>query len=714
MIQTTPSSLLSILKRRKWLGISTFGSVIIGAIAYLALVPSEYKVRTRLMINAQEFGVSELGQSLTELSDYQFEESNPIATQAELIKSKKILGEAVQNVFPQGLEQTNPPFSMKNLKKNLNIKIIPGTNILEINFKHQDPEISAKLINEITQELVRENRQSIRSQATSVRKFLEQEIPKQQEITEAATLAENQYRKKYGLVDLEQQTKNLVNSIEAQENQKRSLISKIKNNQQKSKELQRIIGLQDTKNAYLAGRVAQDEVLQTLQDKLVDLEVKIAHESSRLTENHPTLLALLEEQDKMINLYQAELKQVSPNYDESINKKVASDEDSLSQTLTSQFIISQVEGLALQEQLQTIKNQQEQLKNRLEKLPNQQQSLSKLVRKQEASVNNLKFLEEKLGEARLAEAQLLSNIRILELAEVDLSNKTPSKKALLVLAGFFGIFFTIGIILLQEILDNTLYEDFDLETWLKVPVLNKLPYLPEISLNPELDHLFLDKADLIEPYRRLLKRLKFSSKNNLKSIVVSSALSGEGKSVIASHLGTVAAMLSHRTLIIDANLYNPQQHKFFDIPYEPGLSDILDDSLSPIDLIQATRIDNLSILPCGQLKSQPSHVLESKEIKYLLKELKEYYDLVIIDTSSINNYADAITLSELTETFILIARLNFTCKNILKETIMDVQKSGVSVTGLVVNAPPYTPKSPSLTKKKIQKKEETSNFFILD
>ncbi|MDJ0662364.1 MAG: polysaccharide biosynthesis tyrosine autokinase [Crocosphaera sp.] len=682
MTETNFLPLLSILNRRKWLALTTFSAVLASAVAYLLLVPTEYKVKTKLMVNEQQTGISELGKDL-QLSTYQTRQSDPLATLAELAESKRILTPALEEVFPQKMKSPEVISLRKTLTKKLDVKIVPSTNILELTYQYKDPEIASKVLNSITETLVAEKSKTIRSQAQVVREFLEAEIPKQRELTEAATSAENKYRQQHGLISVSEQTSNLVNSLENLENQQRELQSQLQNNRTKTQEFQRLVGLQDREKAYITGQIKQNQNLQTLQNKLVDLEIQLANARSRFTETHPTVLSLVEEQDKVLQLYQQALAKVSPASVNVDPNKITTDE--LSQTLITQFILNEIEGLALQQQLQALQPQIAQLQSRLVSIPRQQQPLARLVREKEEAVNNLKFLESKLVEARLAEAQLLSNIIILELSPADSSNTTPSKPAVLVFASFFGLIFATGMILLQETLDNTLYQDLDLEKWLGISVIADLPNLPEINLFADDKALFLHDQELVEPYRRLLKTLELDKGEKSQSIIVSSSISVEGKSVVAAHLGTVSAMLFRRTLIIDGNLHNPEQHQLFSIQSSPGLTDILDQGFSLGDLIQPTEIHNLYILPCGSLKSQGSLVLESPEMKSLLKEIKQHYDQIIIDTSSLDNYADAITLGELSDKMILVVQPKLTPKNILENITINLEKQGIKLRGLVVN-----------------------------
>ena len=258
--------------------------------------------------------------------------------------------------------------------------------------------------------------------------------------------------------------------------------------------------------------------------------------------------------------------------------------------------------------------QTSQLKARVAQLPIKQQPLTALIRQREEAASTLKFLQSKLEEARLAQAQKVSNIRIIESAKVPESPSSPKKAVVLALATVFGGILATGIILLLELMDNTLRDGREAEELLNLPLLGVLPKLPAKTLVLEPSDRFLDQVGLVEPYRMLFKTLEFRSDDELQTIVVSSTISGEGKSVVVSHLAAVSAMLSRKTLVIDADLRRPVQHTLFNLPPKPGITEIIEGRRTLIDAIQKTDVDNLDVLTCGELHGRPSQLLESVEL----------------------------------------------------------------------------------------------------
>jgi polysaccharide biosynthesis transport protein len=189
----------------------------------------------------------------------------------------------------------------------------------------------------------------------------------------------------------------------------------------------------------------------------------------------------------------------------------------------------------------------------------------------------------------------------------------------------------------------------------------------------------------VEPYRMLLKTLEYRSSEGLRLIVVSSTLSGEGKSLVVSHLAAVAAMLSRRTLIIDADLRRPTLHRSFNLSATPGLTDAITKRQRLADVVQPTGIENLSVLTCGSVCARPSQMLESRTMKALMAEASDNYDLVIVDTPPLSACADASTLSQFGNGIMLVTRPSLTIKEILQKAVADLTRDRVPLLGVVVN-----------------------------
>ena len=155
--------------------------------------------------------------------------------------------------------------------------------------------------------------------------------------------------------------------------------------------------------------------------------------------------------------------------------------------------------------------------------------------------------------------------------------------------------------------------------------------------------------------------------------------------MVASHLGAVSAMLSRRTLIIDAHLRKPEQYRWFDVKLQPGLAETVTDGLSLDQAIQSTKIENLSILSSGISTSNSSMVLESPLIKSILQEAAIKYDLVIVDTPPVSSSCDAYTLSEYSNGLLMVARPCHTIKDTLEDSVVDLRRNNASIIGFVIN-----------------------------
>ncbi|NJM73168.1 MAG: polysaccharide biosynthesis tyrosine autokinase [Scytonema sp. RU_4_4] len=677
------STVLSVLKRRSIPAIAAFVAVIGGAIAYLAVTPSKYEAYARLMQDDKRVSVSELGRDLTQVSA-NAPGISPLADQAELIKSQRVLERAIAIAFPETEGSVSENLvTTKELSWNLKVKIVPATNILELSYQSRNPKLAAKILNAISLAMVEDNTKTISSEATKVRQFLEKEVPESNNTLLQAEAKENRYRKSSGIISVEEQTKSLVQSIAAVEDQERTLSAQLREIKAKDASLGQITNTANLNKAYSSVRSGQDDEIKKLRANLSELEKKMIEARLRMTDEHPTVIKLVGERNALRAVLSEQLARVSPK-DQTISANNFAG-DQLSQELNSKFILNRIEESAVNDRLKLLDKKKTELQKRLVELPIKQQTLTLLTRKREEAAASLKFLQSKLEEARLTEAQKVSNIRVIEKAVPPSSPSEPKQKAILALASVFGTMLAVSIVLLLEVMDNTLRDAAEAEELLQLSLLGILPRLPSKMLVLDPANRFLDHMDLVEPYRTLFKTLEFRSLEQLRLIVVSSTISGEGKSVVASHLAAVVGMLSWRTLIIDADLRRPIQHTLFNLAPGPGMTEVLEGNISLLDAVQSTDIENLDILTCGELHGRPSQLLESIAMKSLMAEAADNYDLVIIDTPPLTACADASTLAQKSNGVMLITRPGFTDKEVLSRSVWELTQNRIPILGVVVN-----------------------------
>ena len=677
----------SILKRRYPSALIGLSGVLIGAIIYLLLAPKTYKATTSLILQNSKGSISELGKDLSNISGNI--EYSPLSTQAQIIESRSVLKAAIDSLT-QEQGELSKSVSPKSVQERMTIKVLPNTNILEVSYTDTSPKFAAQLLDKIVEISIAKNSNSIRSEAKSVRQFLENKVRQQKKELNQVETSENLYRRQEKLVSLENQTSNLVNNLSDLEVQEQNLLTQIEEQNARVNNFKELAKVNGADSAYVTGKINQDKQLDSLKTQLSDLDSELAAARSNFTENNPVVISLVEKRERLSNLYQQQVNRLlgqnsGLSSSEIIENQSSQTEQGIGREVFSELILAKNQLEANKSKLQAVQLEKQKLEQRIASLPAASQSLTELVRQREQADENLQFLQRKLEEARIAEAQLVSNIEVTEKAYTSSLPDSPKVPLVIATAMLIGTVLASCIVLLLEKTDNTLYDAQQVERELQIPFLASLPYLANSTGNLSRIQMFLKSRDLYEPYRSFLKRLAASVPQNIKTIVVSSAGAGEGKSVVASHLGAVSAMLSQRTLIVDAHIYQPKQASLFNLESEPSLSEVIEENWSLERAVQATTIEHLFVLSSGSIASESCEILESPSMKALLREAEVKYDLVIIDAPPLNDSCDALALSKNSDGLVIVTRPFYTDKDVLKQVVADLKTNKAPGLGFVVN-----------------------------
>lgn len=222
------------------------------------------------------------------------------------------------------------------------------------------------------------------------------------------------------------------------------------------------------------------------------------------------------------------------------------------------------------------------------------------------------------------------------------------------------------------------------------------------------------KSPVSEVFRSLRTNIQYMSKSSsCQTILVTSTTHGEGKSWIVSNLAVTFAQTGKNVIIIDADMRRPRQNNIFGIDMFPGLSNYLagmssrgtDKNIAVKDCIQATEIDNLYVLPAGNIPPNPSELLESTKTKELLNELKKIFDVVIFDGAPCLLVTDATIISRIVDSTILVASYKTTKIDELKDAKRRIEAIGGHVAGVVLNRT-------KLTKKKYENSYYSSSIEL--
>lgn len=210
------------------------------------------------------------------------------------------------------------------------------------------------------------------------------------------------------------------------------------------------------------------------------------------------------------------------------------------------------------------------------------------------------------------------------------------------------------------------------------------------------------KSPISEIFRTLRTNIQFINTNKkTKTLLVTSTLPGEGKSWIASNLAVTFAQTGKKVALVDADMRKGRQYNIFDIPPTPGLSNYLlqigvtkKENIAEeiIDCIRKTEVQNLYLMPAGSIPPNPSELLVSPKMIKLLDKLKQAFDIVIIDGTPCELVTDAVILSRIVDSTIIVTAHKVTKKDALERVIKNIQNVGGNLTGVVVNKMPISGK----------------------
>ena len=213
------------------------------------------------------------------------------------------------------------------------------------------------------------------------------------------------------------------------------------------------------------------------------------------------------------------------------------------------------------------------------------------------------------------------------------------------------------------------------------------------------------KSHISELFRTLRTNIQFmNSSKGLNSLLVTSTLPGEGKTWVASNLAIAFAQADKKVILIDADMRKCCLHNLFKVPLCPGLSNYLsgvnEKKIETPDLsnyIRTTDIANLYLIPSGNVPPNPSELLITQQMVTLLEELKKEFDLIIIDGTPSKLVTDAVILSRLVDSTIVVAGHNMAKKDDFAKVIRDIKNVGGNIAGIVYNKKPASGKKANET-----------------
>ncbi|MBW4646781.1 MAG: polysaccharide biosynthesis tyrosine autokinase [Goleter apudmare HA4340-LM2] len=631
---------------------------------------------------------TEIGKLETVAQD---QKTNPLNTESEILRSFPLVQQTISKLNLK--DNKGVTLRTEAFLKNLSVKDIKGADVLQVSYRDENPKIAAEVVNAVINTYLEHNVSSRRKEAAAARVFLEKQLPTAELIVRKAEAELAEFKDKNKIVSLQEEATKSLELIQDWQRQLGDAQSQIANLSAQSEEIRQQLS-QNPQQAVAMASISQSSGVQDILKEIQQLESQIAARRTVLRDRHPEIINLQEKLKTLNEILQRRVQRiVGVNLPQANSNLQAG---ALQQQLAGELVRLESTRKGLISQVATLSNLQATHKQRLNTIPRLEQQQRQLERKVQASQSTYLVLLQKLQESRLAESQKLGNASLVSEAQVP-DKPISSPMVSYLSAGLLAALAALGTMYILEIRDKSIKTVDEAKDLLGFTLLGVIPAFSKsknyVSSNEEAElstsRLIvrdIPRSPISEAYRMLRANLKFmSADKELKVIVITSSIPGEGKSTVATNLALAMAQMERRVLLVDGDLHRPVQHQIWNLTNSQGLSNLIVGQAETRTVAKKV-MDNLDVLTAGVIPPSPASLLDSKRMAALIKNFAINYDFVIIDTPSLNVAADAATLGQMADGVLFIVRPGVVDSVHATAACEILEKSGQNVLGQVVNA----------------------------
>ena len=300
---------------------------------------------------------------------------------------------------------------------------------------------------------------------------------------------------------------------------------------------------------------------------------------------------------------------------------------------------------------------------RISDAPTQERQFVSIARQQEIKSGLYLMLLQKREENAIVLAAIANNAKIIDEAQADGAPISPKRMTIYLAALVFGIGIPVGIIYLIGLTKFKIEGRADVEKLTSLPVIGDIPLADEKMGSIA---VFENQNNLMsETFRNVRTNLQFMLENGKNVILVTSTISGEGKSFISANLAISLSLLGKKVVIVGLDIRKPGLNKVFNIPKkEHGITQFLTNpTVNLMDLVQPSDINkNLFILPGGTVPPNPTELLARDGLEKAVEILKQNFDYVILDTAPVGMVTDTLLIGRIADLSVYVCRADYTRK----------------------------------------------------
>jgi len=603
-----------------------------------------------------------------------------LTTQIEFIQSDGVLRPVAQkyNLLEKEQQYGTDPEKVKFLAnapvklKNLKVVRPPNSFILRITYTSSDRELASDVANAIAQSYL-EHTYDVRVKSTlGLSAFMERQIEELKAKMESSSQALAIYERELNVINPEEKT-NILSARLLQLNTEYTTAQGDR------------VHKEAAYNSMKTGTLAAVQV-SSQAESLAKLQERVQDSKQRLAEIKATYGPNYSEYRRAAN----QLAELTRQYEDT-------------RTEITQRIDVDFRQAANREEM--LKKSVAETKGEYDKLNLRSFEYQQVKREAEADKKLYEELVRKIKEAGINAGFQNSSIRIADFARPGAKPVFPQKGTLLLMSFLLSTVCAIGAAIGADLLDNTIKDPEQAQRMLQVDVIGTLPYLKRtdmlnvtasytlasgptglVPVHGNAPNSYKNAASYEEAIRTLRNSILLSDfDRRMNSILVTSASPGEGKSTTAAQLAMAHAEQGKKTLLIDADLRRPSQHKRFQLSNSIGLSTALTGVLSWREsLLKIEGRPNLDFIPAGPSSRRASDVIGPMMVE-LLEDASKDYDLIVVDAPPLLGFAEPLQLATAVDGVVVVTRAGETTRKAVATVLSTLDRLRVNVVGLVLN-----------------------------
>ena len=311
-----------------------------------------------------------------------------------------------------------------------------------------------------------------------------------------------------------------------------------------------------------------------------------------------------------------------------------------------------------------------------------------LQSQRDSLVAQLGVLQQKLVDLQAAGTALSGAAEVVQRAERPKAPISPQKARDGILGLLAGLGLGVGFVFLRERLDDRIKSRVELERRMGAPVVAAVPRVPGWRRAEDAQLIMRrdPKNPVSEAYRTLGTNIQYmASRQQLRVVMVTSSMGGEGKSTTSSNLAVVLAQSGKRVILISADLRRPRVHNFFGLRNDVGLANVLSDGITLSQVARDPGIPNLRIVTAGFIPHDPAALLGSQRAAKFIGSLREVADFIVIDTPPVLAVADASILAPLMDGTVFVLDADRSSRSDMIQSRDQLENAGGNIVGIVYN-----------------------------